>query len=38
VAANRVALEATDSFRSILNEIAILAEANPNWLDISEAL
>jgi hypothetical protein len=26
------------SFRSILNEIAIHAEANPNWLDLSAAL
>ncbi len=37
-AANGVALELQTSFRSVLNDIAILAEANPSWLDISAAL
>ncbi|PYK39229.1 MAG: hypothetical protein DME60_09905 [Verrucomicrobia bacterium] len=37
-AANGVALEPQTSFRSVLNDIAILAEANPSWLDISAAL
>jgi hypothetical protein len=35
---DRVALEPADLVGSILNQIAIHAEANPSWLDISAAL
>ena len=36
--ADRVALEPADLIEPILDQIAIHAEANPNWLDISAAL
>ena len=35
---DREELEAANLAGSILNEIAMHAEANPNWLDLSTAL